>query len=290
VCKHPGGESRGFGFVTFSVKGESARVRACEGGRTRGRPRAGKGGGWIQAGEVVVWSGRPARWWCGPAGLVAYCLHAADSRCRVCSICVELTRVVSWRTAEADAAIAALDGKELGDRTIKVQHSRRKGAYHKTPGQYLGPKSLSSKYGGKDGRDGGGGGLTRHDVRRESERYRPYAAEDRRGMGGGGLSRDTYRDRNDRYDDRMAPPPVGYGGRDRYDGGGYGRDRYDDRGYGGPAPRGGGGYGGGAYPDRGYSGGGYGGYDSSAPPRGGYGDYPPPRGGAPPADYGRGRY
>ena len=289
MCKHPGGESRGFGFVTFSVKGESARVRACEGGRTRGRPRAGKGGGWIQAGEVVV-SGRPARWWCGPAGLVAYCLHAADSRCRVCSICVELTRVVSWRTAEADAAIAALDGKELGDRTIKVQHSRRKGAYQKTPGQYRGPKSLSSKYGGKDGRDGGGGGLTRHDVRRESERYRPYAAEDRRGMGGGGLSRDTYRDRNDRYDDRMAPPPVGYGGRDRYDGGGYGRDRYDDRGYGGPAPRGGGGYGGGAYPDRGYSGGGYGGYDSSAPPRGGYGDYPPPRGGAPPADYGRGRY
>jgi len=209
VCKHPGGESRGFGFVTFSGK------------------------------------------------------------------------------ADADAAIAALDGKELADRTIKVQHSRRKGAYQKTPGQYCGPKSLSSKYGGKDGRDGGGG-LTRHDVRRESERYRPYAAEDKRGMGGG-LSRDSFRDRYDRYEDRMAPPSVGgYGGRDRYDGGGYGRDRYDDRGYGGPAPRGGGGYAGGGYPDRGYGGGGYGGYDGGAPPRGGYGDYPPR--GAPPADYGRGRY
>ncbi len=35
VCKHPGGESRGFGFVTFSGKGEGPRVRACEGGWTQ---------------------------------------------------------------------------------------------------------------------------------------------------------------------------------------------------------------------------------------------------------------
>ena len=50
--------------------------------------------------------------------------------------------------AEADAAIEGLNGKDLGGRIIKVTNSRRNGAYHKTPGQYLGPRSVSSKYGG----------------------------------------------------------------------------------------------------------------------------------------------
>ena len=192
-----------------------------------------------------------------------------------------MTRPLS--AAEADAAIEALNGKDLQDSVIKVTISHRKGAYHKTPGQYLGPRSVSSKYGfggGGDRRDRDGPGLTRDSLRRESERYRPY--DDRRAGGGRDMGRDRYDDRarmgggGGGYG-RDGPPPRGYddrwrGGdhfddRSRYDdprGGrdprGYGRDRYDGGGYGPPAPVRG-------YDDRGYGGGGGG---------GGYG--PPPRG------------
>ena len=123
--------------------------------------------------------------------------------------------------AEADAAIEALNGKELGDRIIKVTNSRRQGAYTKTPGQYLGPRAVSSKYGderggrgeggGRSGTGGGGagGGLTREGLRRDSERYRPY--DDRRAGGGGA---------RDRFDDRARLP-------DRHEGGGYARSGYE---------------------------------------------------------------
>ncbi|KAF7335671.1 RRM domain-containing protein [Mycena venus] len=134
---------------------------------------------------------------------------------------------------EADAAVAALQGTELGGKLIKVEKARRGRARTPTPGRYYGPPKR-------------GDNERPYDPRPYDSRYaRDYDDRGRRGGGryddyrGGG--RDDYR--------------GGRGGRDDYDRGGRddyrgGRDSYyDDRDRG---DRGGRGGGRGGYDDRRY--------------------------------------
>ncbi|KAJ7165030.1 hypothetical protein C8R46DRAFT_1097958 [Mycena filopes] len=129
---------------------------------------------------------------------------------------------------EADAAVAALNGTELGGKAVNVEKARRGRARTPTPGRYYGPPKR-------------GDNERPYDPRPYDSRYsRDY--DDRGGRGGGGRGR---------YDDYR-------GGRDDYRGGRGGRDDYRDD------YRGGGGGGGGRdYDDRdrGGRGGGRGGYD-----------------------------
>jgi RNA recognition motif-containing protein len=116
-----------------------------------------------------------------------------------------------------DRAIEAMHGREFEGRVIKVERAKRSTGYEKTPGRYLGPPQLSTKYNNRDDRRGG------YD-RRDDRRGGGYRDEPYRGGGGGGGYRDDrggYRDDRggyrDRYDDFYRGPPGG-GGRD-----------YDDR-------------------------------------------------------------
>ena len=84
----------------------------------------------------------------------AWCLGCKENARRG-GTCFFVTRPLS--AAEADAAIEAFNGKEFQDSVIRVTISHRKSAYNKTPGQYLGPRSVSSKYGGGGGGGGDGG-------------------------------------------------------------------------------------------------------------------------------------
>ncbi|ETI44017.1 hypothetical protein, variant 3 [Phytophthora nicotianae CJ01A1] len=100
---------------------------------------------------------------------------------------------------DAEDAVKELNNQEVQGRKIRVEHAKRKRGHEKTPGQYLGPRLASAKYGG--GRD-------RFSRDRSRDRGRRSRSRDR-----------------GRYDDR---------GRGRYDDrdrgrGGYDRDSYDDR-------------------------------------------------------------
>nr|CCA16044.1 conserved hypothetical protein [Albugo laibachii Nc14]CCA26461.1 conserved hypothetical protein [Albugo laibachii Nc14] len=101
---------------------------------------------------------------------------------------------------DASDAVQELNGKDIQGRRMRVEHAKRKCGHPKTPGQYLGPKLASMKYG-----------------RERSGRSRERTSERRRSR-----SRSRSRDRYPkRYDNRMD---------DRHD------RRYDDR---GPRGRGG---------------------------------------------------
>ncbi|KAJ7451225.1 hypothetical protein B0H11DRAFT_2161787 [Mycena galericulata] len=133
---------------------------------------------------------------------------------------------------EADAAVAALQGSEMGGKAIHVEKARRGRARTPTPGRYYGPpkrgdgerpydpRPYDSRYSRDyDDRGGRGGG------RRGGGRYDDY-----RGGGGGGGDGGRDYDRGGRDYDR--------GGRDDYrgggGGGGGGRDyEREDRGGGG---------------------------------------------------------
>lgn len=119
---------------------------------------------------------------------------------------------VKMRTKDASNECAdKLNGFELDGRTIRVEMARRGAAHASTPGQYLGPRSASTKYGdrapsgGRGGYGGGGGGY---------------------GGGGGGYGGDRGGGYGgDRGGDRYGGGGGGYGG----GGGGYGGDRDRDR-------------------------------------------------------------
>ncbi|KAK1948561.1 putative RNA-binding protein C25G10.01 [Phytophthora citrophthora] len=95
---------------------------------------------------------------------------------------------------DAEDAVKELNNQEIQGRKIRVEHAKRKRGHEKTPGQYLGPRLASAKY-GRDRRD------------RSRDRGRRSRSRDR-----GGYSR--------RYDDRD---------RGRHDDRDRGRGRYDDR-------------------------------------------------------------
>ncbi|KAE9039010.1 hypothetical protein PR003_g392 [Phytophthora rubi] len=111
---------------------------------------------------------------------------------------------------DAEDAVKEMNNQDVQGRKIRVEHAKRKRGHEKTPGQYLGPRLASAKYGGRErsGRD------------RSRDRGRRSRSRDR----GGYSRRNDDRDRG-RYDDRDR-------GRGRYDDrdrgrGGYDRD--DDR-------------------------------------------------------------
>jgi len=120
--------------------------------------------------------------------------------------------VTMEQVADADAAIAALNGTELLGRAIVVEKARRARARTPTPGQYHGPPKRDYhnrpyQPRGYDDRRGG----------RYDDRY-----DDRRG---GGYDRDRYDDRRggyDRHDDRRHDDRDRRGYDDR-------RGSYDDR-------------------------------------------------------------
>ncbi|KAK7055759.1 hypothetical protein R3P38DRAFT_2760933 [Favolaschia claudopus] len=134
---------------------------------------------------------------------------------------------------EADAAVAALQGTELGGKMMKVEKARRGRARTPTPGRYYGPPKR-------------GDNERPYDPRPYDSRYaRDYDdRSSRRGGGGryddyrGGGGRDDYRRRDDyerRDDYRGGGGGGGGGGRDYYDDrerrGGGGRGGYDERRY-----------------------------------------------------------
>ncbi|KAL3673969.1 hypothetical protein V7S43_001654 [Phytophthora oleae] len=112
---------------------------------------------------------------------------------------------------DAEDAVKELNNQEIQGRKIRVEHAKRKRGHEKTPGQYLGPRLASAKY----GRD-------RHSRDRSRDRGRRSRSRDR----GGNSRRYDDRDRG-RHDDRDR-------GRGRHDDrdrgrGGYDRDSHDDR-------------------------------------------------------------
>ncbi|KAJ7443247.1 hypothetical protein B0H11DRAFT_2093147 [Mycena galericulata] len=125
---------------------------------------------------------------------------------------------------EADAAVAALQGTEMGGKVINVEKARRGRARTPTPGRYYGPPKR-------------GDGERPYDPRPYDSRYsRDY--DDRGGRGGGRGGRyDDYRGGGGRDYDRGGRD-YDRGGRDDYRGGGRDYDR-DDRGGGGRGGRGG---------------------------------------------------
>ncbi|KAJ6580726.1 hypothetical protein B0H19DRAFT_1112213 [Mycena capillaripes] len=139
---------------------------------------------------------------------------------------------------EAEAAVAALHGTELGGKAMNVEKARRGRARTPTPGRYYGPPKR-------------GDNERPYDPRPYDSRYaRDY--DDRGGRGGGryddyrGGGRDDYRGGRDRggdYERGGRDRDYDRGGRDDYRGG---RD-YDDRG-----GRGGGRGGRSGYDDRRY--------------------------------------
>ncbi|KAH7481840.1 hypothetical protein PRIC1_009697 [Phytophthora ramorum] len=113
---------------------------------------------------------------------------------------------------DAEDAVKELNNQEVQGRKIRVEHAKRKRGHEKTPGQYLGPKLASAKYGGRD----------RNSRDRSRDRGRRSRSRDR----GGYSRRNDDRDRG-RFEDRDR-------GRGRYDDrdrgrGGHDRDSYDDR-------------------------------------------------------------
>ncbi|KAJ7873679.1 hypothetical protein B0H13DRAFT_2058228 [Mycena leptocephala] len=114
---------------------------------------------------------------------------------------------------EADAAVAALHGAELGGKSINVEKARRGRARTPTPGRYYGPPKR-------------GDNERPYDPRPYDSRYsRDY--DDRGGRGGRGGRYDDYRGGRDDYRSGRGRDDDYRGGRDDYRGGG-GRD-YDDR-------------------------------------------------------------
>lgn len=119
--------------------------------------------------------------------------------------------VSMMRVEDGNRALVEMDGFELDGKKIKVEKARRKEAYAKTPGQYLGPPGLSSKYKPTNER-----GNDRRDSRRGDSRDRGRDRDrDRRDRS---RSRDRDSRRRDDYD--RYPPRDGYRG-----GGGYGAPR-----------------------------------------------------------------
>jgi RNA recognition motif-containing protein len=151
--------------------------------------------------------------------------------------------------ADGERAVSELHEFEVGGRKLRVEQSRRKSGYAKSPGQYLGPAWASIKH-NPDGavRPGGGGpggrgpdsgrGYRSNDSRPAP--YSPQRYDDGRGRpaprdeylsrvqphargggGGGDRERDFYRERDGRdyrRDGDRAPPPrdAGPPPRDRY--------------------------------------------------------------------------
>ncbi|EEY68033.1 uncharacterized protein PITG_18104 [Phytophthora infestans T30-4] len=106
---------------------------------------------------------------------------------------------------DAEDAVKELNNQEVQGRKMRVEHAKRKRGHEKTPGQYLGPRLASAKYG--SGRD-------RFSRDRSRDRGRQSRSRDR-----GGYSR---RSDDRRYDDRDR-------GRGRYDDRDRGRGGHDDR-------------------------------------------------------------
>ncbi|CAI5747232.1 unnamed protein product [Peronospora destructor] len=98
---------------------------------------------------------------------------------------------------DAEDAVKELNDQEVQGRKMRVEHAKRKRGHEKTPGQYLGPRLASAKYGGRD----------RFSRDRSRDKGRRSRSRDR-----GGFSR--------RYDDRE---------RGRHDDWDRGHGRYDDR-------------------------------------------------------------
>ncbi|CAH0481385.1 unnamed protein product [Peronospora belbahrii] len=111
---------------------------------------------------------------------------------------------------DAEDAVKELNDQEVQGRKIRVEHAKRKRGHEKTPGQYLGPKLASAKYGGRN----------RHNRDRSRDRGRRSRSRDR-----GGFSRRHDDRERRRYDDRGCGR---YDDRDRGRGG-YDRDTNDDR-------------------------------------------------------------
>lgn len=151
---------------------------------------------------------------------------------------------VTYRTREAgNCALQSFNNSDLGGRRLRIEESRRKTSYAKSPGVYLGPEWASVMHNNHRPPPPGG-------PPRECGRDRPPKW---RGGGGGGGRFFDKRDRND----RGPPPPRSYG--ERSDGGhddwrgppggrrspppsrSYDDRRYDDRRY-EEQPRNGGGY------------------------------------------------
>jgi len=113
---------------------------------------------------------------------------------------------VTMDTAEeAEAAITALNGTELANKTLVIEKAKRGRARTPTPGQYFGPpkrrsgryepRPYDSRYADRDRRDHRGRyddrdrDRERYDDRKHDDRDRDYRRDDR--------DRDRYRD--DRY-------------------------------------------------------------------------------------------
>ncbi|KAG9042654.1 hypothetical protein FS837_010593 [Tulasnella sp. UAMH 9824] len=120
--------------------------------------------------------------------------------------------------ADADAAIAGLNGTDLKGRNITVDKARRGRARTPTPGRYYGPPKRADDY------------ERPYDPRPYDSRY---------------AERGRYEDRYRGYDDRYGPPR-------HYDDRRYDDRRYDDRREDRRGGGGGGGGGGGRYDDRRY--------------------------------------
>ncbi|KIY61067.1 RNA-binding domain-containing protein [Cylindrobasidium torrendii FP15055 ss-10] len=98
---------------------------------------------------------------------------------------------------EADAAIAALNGTMIGDRTISIEKARRGRARTPTPGKYYGPPKREFGGGDRGGGDRGGrrgGPPFRYDDRERRPRddggdrdrsYNPRSYDDKYARGGG---------------------------------------------------------------------------------------------------------
>lgn len=119
---------------------------------------------------------------------------------------------------DSDRALNSLNGADLDGRQIRVERARRSGGYQKTPGRYLGPPQLSSKFLRERGRGPGGdrGGYDRGNPRGGGGGggggYDSYPSYPPRGGGGGGYDRAPPAYRDDRYNDHRGG--GGYGGYD----------------------------------------------------------------------------
>ena len=126
------------------------------------------------------------------------------------------------KAEDADFAIESMNGQALDGRVIKVEKSKRSGAYQKTPGKYLGVQRDFDRRGGFRGEGGGyrvGGGFRddRGGFRDDRGGFRDNRGgfrddrggfRDDRGGGYGGGYRDDRRVGGG-YDDRN-PPQQGY--------------------------------------------------------------------------------
>eukprot|EP01034_Spumella_vulgaris_P022852 gene22852-29026_t len=171
---------------------------------------------------------------------------------------------------DSTKAIENMNGGELDSRTIRVEKARRNTGYTKTPGVYLGPPQLSSRFVRDDSRGRDRGGPQHNDRGRDGGNYDNRDVRSYNGGGGGGGFRGDVRGGGGGY--------RGGGGYDRQPGG-YREERYPDMQQGGMRgdPRGYNDYRGGRDQQQGPPRG----YDSRRGPPMNGGGYDDRRGGAP---------